>query len=726
MADKEATVYIVDVGASMSEKNNGREETDLEWAMNYVWDKITTTVATGRKTTYVGVLGLRTDETNNDLQEDENYQHISVLQPLSQILMPDLRKLRDEIRPSSTDDGDAVSALIVAIQMIAMHCRKLKYKRKIVLVTNGRGQMDFEDISGIISKMKEDDIELVVLGVDFDDAEYGFKEEEKDAVKAENEAALRSLVEECGGAYGTMEQAINELGIPRIKNTRPVSSFRGALTLGDPENYDSAMSIDVERYPRTMVAKPPTASSFVVRTDLAPQESSTQTSHTLPNGDVEMSDNQDGLAAVKNARTYQVVDEEAPGGKRDVELEDLAKGYEYGRTAVAISESEHNVTKLGTHSGLDIVGFVPRDKYDRYMNMSRSNVVVAQRTNEKASMALSSFIHALYELDSYAVARLVAKDGNDPKLLLLAPSIEPDYECLLDVELPFAEDVRQYRFPPLDRVITVSGKQLIEHRNLPSDELMKAMSDYVDHMDLSTFGKDDEGNPAEYMPMEDTFSPVLHRINQAIRWRAVHPTEPIPPPYEILTRYSAPPEELLQQAQPYLNAVLKAADVKKVPPKQKGRKRHREAEKPLSGLNVEELLGREKRQKISAENAIPEFKQMLATTEDIGTIKDAAKQIGSIIQSYIRHSVGDSGYKRAVEAIRVVREEMTELEEPGVFNDLIRDLKTKILGEELGGDRKEMWWLVRANRLGLIDKRMSPLSEVEEDEAKAFLTAKLS
>lgn len=127
------------------------------------------------------------------------------------------------------------------------------------------------------------------------------------------------------------------------------------------------------------------------------------------------------------------------------------------------------------------------------MNMSRSNVVVAQRTNEKASMALSSFIHALYELDSYAVARLVAKDGKDPTLLLLAPSIEPDYECLLDVELPFAEDVRQYRFPPLDRVITVSGKKLIEHRNLPTDDLMKAMSDYVDHMDLSTFGKDDEG-----------------------------------------------------------------------------------------------------------------------------------------------------------------------------------------------------------------------------------------
>jgi ATP-dependent DNA helicase 2 subunit 2 len=44
MADKEATVYIVDVGRSMGRKHQNREETDFDWAMRYVWDKITTTV----------------------------------------------------------------------------------------------------------------------------------------------------------------------------------------------------------------------------------------------------------------------------------------------------------------------------------------------------------------------------------------------------------------------------------------------------------------------------------------------------------------------------------------------------------------------------------------------------------------------------------------------------------------------------------------------------------
>ena len=108
-------------------------------------------------------------------------------------------------------------------------------------------------------------------------------------------------------------------------------------------------------------------------------------------------------------------------------------------------------------------------------------------------MALSSFIHALFELENYAVARLVTKDGKDPLVVLLAPSIEADYECLLDVQLPFAEDIRSYKFPPLDRVVTISGKEIRVHRNLPNEKLQDAMSEYVDSMDLAKFGRDDDG-----------------------------------------------------------------------------------------------------------------------------------------------------------------------------------------------------------------------------------------
>lgn len=47
--------------------------------------------------------------------------------------------------------------------MIAKYCKKLKYRRKIVLMTNGRGQLDADGIAEIMKKIKEDDMELVVV-----------------------------------------------------------------------------------------------------------------------------------------------------------------------------------------------------------------------------------------------------------------------------------------------------------------------------------------------------------------------------------------------------------------------------------------------------------------------------------------------------------------------------------------------------------------------------------
>ncbi|EAW11519.1 ATP-dependent DNA helicase 2 subunit KU80 [Aspergillus clavatus NRRL 1] len=719
MADKEATVYIVDLGKSMGEKRHGRPVTDLEWVMEYVWDRITAIVATGRKTATIGVIGLKTDETSNELEEDPHFRHISVLSGIQQFLMPDIRKLAGTIKPSKTDKGDAISAIILAIQMIVTYCKKLKYKRKIVLVTNGRGWMSSEDLEQITQKIKEDNIELVVLGTDFDDPEYGFKEEEKDAQKAENEALLRGLVEDCDGAYGTLEQAVSEMDIPRVKKVRTVATFKGYLQLGNPEEYETALRIPVERYYRTYVAKPPSASSFVLRSEIPEQDleesgTVTGTPDTHPEGGP--------LTSVRNLRTYQVTDENAPGGKVDVEREELAKGYEYGRTAVHISATDENITTLETFAALELVGFIQTDKYDRYMHLTTTNIIVGQRGNDKASLAVSSFIHALFELECFAVARLVTKENKAPVMVLLAPSIEPDYECLLEVQLPFAEDVRTYRFPPLDRVITVSGKVVTEHRNLPNKDLLDAMSKYVDSMELAN--TDEDGEPVEGLPIDNSFSPVLHRIDSAIRYRAIHPNDPVPPPSKNLTKLSQPPQELVEKAERYLEKLMAAADVKKVPPKAKGRKRARESEKPLSGLDVDALLHQEKRAKISSNNAIPEFKQTLAQAENIETITEAVKQMNTIIEDQVQNSLGDANYDRVNEALGVMRGELIAFEEPALYNDFLRQLKDKLLKEELGGDRRELWWLLRRSKLGLIHHRESDQSDVTEEQAKEGVNSK--
>ena len=83
-----------------------------------------------------------------------------------------------------------LSALAVAVQMISSATQNakgspLKYDRRIIIVTDGRGQMDTEDLDQISLKIKDAaaPIDIVLLGVDFDDADSSYKEEGKDSTK---------------------------------------------------------------------------------------------------------------------------------------------------------------------------------------------------------------------------------------------------------------------------------------------------------------------------------------------------------------------------------------------------------------------------------------------------------------------------------------------------------------------------------------------------------------
>lgn len=98
--------------------------------------------------------------------------------------------------------------------------------------------------------------------------------------------------------------------------------------------------------------------------------------------------------------------------------------------------------------------------------------------------------------------------------------------------------------------------------------------------------------------------------------------------------------------------------------------------------------------------------------------------MGAIIEAHIAHSFGDTGYGRAIEEMRVMRDELVELEEPGIWNAFVRGLKGKVLAGVLGGERREVWWDVRRCGLGLVGRGVSALSEVGEEEAREFLSAR--
>jgi hypothetical protein len=53
-----------------------------------------------------------------------------------------------------------------------------------------------------------------------------------------------------------------------------------------------------------------------------------------------------------------------------------------------------------------------------------------------------------------------------------------------DLQVPFAEDIRQFPFAPLDVVILPNGKEVTDHKLLPSKELEDAMDAFVTKMEL--------------------------------------------------------------------------------------------------------------------------------------------------------------------------------------------------------------------------------------------------
>ncbi|PWW73440.1 SPOC domain-like protein [Tuber magnatum] len=692
MADKQATVYVIDLGSTLSRVHPLRGESDLDYALTYIWDKIAATMSTGRKTDVIGVVGFRTENTDNTMATADGYENICVLAPIAQFLMDHMRDLKRVLVPSRRKGrgGDGFSAVCIAVDMIMRYCRKLKYIRNVMLVTDGRGEWDDEGCEEIVGQIREEGINLTVLGVDFDDEEYGFIEEGKDPKKARNEKVIKKMVEGCNeggqelGIFGTLAEAIYELGKPRLKKVRP------------------------ER----MIPPSPSTSSDILA--LLSQNPSVRV-HILP---------RPKSRALANARAYQIEDDAAAGGMMDIEKEQMEKGYNYGRTVVPISATDEAITILETEPGLQIVGFVPVEKYRRYFSMSTANVIVGARDNPKAAVALSSLIHALFELESYALARLVTKKNVAPVLVLLAPFIDADYECLIDVQVPFTEDVRHYRFPPLDKVRTISGKVLEKHRFLPTPDMEKLVSEYVDKMDL--MAANDGGDEPEYATVDETFSPILHRINQVVRWRAVHPDEPLPPAPEILTKYDHPPENLLEAAADTLKKLIEASDVKKVDPKVAGRKRARDQPVPKSGLDVEALLtsaapSAPKKAKISSTNPIPDFKNKLRTTEDLSDLEEAGKEMLAVLKELIKYSLADANYGRVCEILKVMRDEYIEYDEPGVYNKVLQGLKKAIVSGELDGNRMECWDEIRYNKLGLITKGESERVEVDDAEARKFL-----
>ncbi|KDQ54942.1 hypothetical protein JAAARDRAFT_196318 [Jaapia argillacea MUCL 33604] len=590
------TMFLVDISPTMGKTRTvqlpdgpggeprSTEMTNLEWALQFIFN--------GRKTDQCGVIVFGSEDTDNVINEKNGgYEHVSEYIPIGQPNANTLAQL-SALEPSEIT-GDPIDALIVGVETQHRYLSSKKtWTRKMILVTDGENPIEIEDWEAIVKKMNAFDVRLTIIGVDFDDEELPFHEEDKSQIKHANETFFHTFTSSLTtGLVGNCALALIETTRPDIKTTK--SALMGTtLRMGDPETRDEeAVVICVKASKATAMARPKGWKRFALRSRVNEEGEGDRMDVDEEEGGGEKKE----VFAQLKMRTEYVIDtheaEDDEGASDDkvkvedpdeeddsqeekkraehlekVEKEQLQRGFKYGQTYVLCPDG---FERLRTRKGIDICGFFLAKNFRRELPMSEVSYIWADPSSPSEQVALSSIVQAMYEKGVMAIARWVSRDGMDPKMGVLHPVVFDKVDCLLWVQMPFADDIRKYSFASLDNLINKNGEPITKHPYIPTEEQQEAMDNFVDAMDLMYAGeKDEEGNRGPWFDPRLSYNPAIHRTKQALFHSAVVSdltTNPLPPPHPELLKYFEPPKKVVKRARGAVEECKTLFKVKEVP-----------------------------------------------------------------------------------------------------------------------------------------------------------------
>ncbi|KAG7450798.1 SPOC domain-like protein [Guyanagaster necrorhizus] len=594
------TMFLVDISKSsgktriidLLEGPNGEERTaeitNLQWGLQYVKLKIQEMIYNGRKTDQCGVIIFGSEDTDNIVnQKNGGYENVFEYIHIAQPNAATLAKL-DQLEPSETT-GDPIDCLIVGIETQADHLGSKKtWTRKIILVTDGENPIEIEDWEATVKKLNELDISLTIVGIDFDDEEFPYAEEDKSNIKRVNENFYKQFIDGVEkGVLGTCAYALQDISRPDIRQTKSVL-MGTILRLGDVDTRpEEALEIMVKTSKCTAINRPKSWKKFSMRKE-EDEEGPEPRARKADDGEEQM------CYAQLKQRTEYFVDKRDKDEDGDVEMEEeeeeiddgakkkdptegmeavdkeaLVRGFKYGSSYAPCPDGQF--PRLHTKKGIEINGFFPKKNFRRELSMGEIQYIWGDPSSPQQQVALSSIVQAMYEKGVVAIARWVSKDGMDPKMGVLSPMMFDKVDCLLWAQMPFADDVRKYAFASLDHLVNKKREAVQEHPYLPNEEQLEAMDNFVDAMDVMTAGeRDDEGNREPWFDTRYSYNPAIHRVKQAMFHCAVVPdieTNPLSPPHPELLKYFEPPRKVVKRAHDAIEEVKTAFKVKEVPKK---------------------------------------------------------------------------------------------------------------------------------------------------------------
>ncbi|XP_074220373.1 X-ray repair cross-complementing protein 5 [Camelus bactrianus] len=704
--NKAAVVLCMDVGFAMSNSSPGGGS-PFELAKKVMTMFVQRQVFAESKDEIALVL-FGTDDTKNALAGEDQYQNITVHRHL---MLPDFDLLEDienKIQPGS-QQADFLDALIVCMDLIQRETIGKKFNKKhIEVFTDLSSPFSKDQLDVIIHNLKKSGISLqffLPFPVDKEDGTgdrgdgnlsldhhgpsfplKGITEQQKEGIQMVKKVMMSLEGEDGLDEIYSFSESLRQLCVFK-KIERSSVPWHCQLTIG------SNLSIKIVAYKSILQEK--TKKSWTV-----------VDARTLKKEDI------------RKETVFCLNDDD----ETEVPKEDTIQGFRYGSDIIPFSKVDQEQMKYKSEGKcFSVLGFCRSSQVHRKYFMGNQVLkVFAAKDDEAAAVALSSLIHALDELDMVAVVRYAYDRRANPQVGVAFPYIKDTYECLVYIQLPFMEDLRQYMFSSLQN----------KKKCTPTEAQLSAVDALIDSMSLVK-RDEEEGTIEDLFPTTKIPNPQFQRLFQCMLHRALHPQEPLPPIQQHILNMLDPPAEVTANCQDPLSKikalfplteVIKRKDqvtaqdifqdIREDGPTSKKLKTEKE-EAPFSVSSLAEgnvtCVG--------SVNPAENFRVLVRQKK--ASFEEASHQLINHIEQFLDTNKTPY-FMKSMDCIKVFREEAIQFSEEQRFNSFLKALREKVEIKQLS----HFWEIVVQDGITLITKDEASGSSVTAEEAKKFLALK--
>ncbi|NWU97737.1 XRCC5 protein, partial [Upupa epops] len=695
-----AVVLCLDVGFTMSSSAPG-EESSLEQAKEIMTKFVQRQVFAESKDEIAVVL-FGTDGTRNGLASEDQYQNITVHRSL---MLPDFDLLEDiqDVIKAGSKQADFLDAIIVCMDLLQKETIGKKYeKRHIELFTDLSSPVSEDQLEIIIANLKKTGISLQFFLPFPVDAEYGSGDESASmhSHMHRNPFPRKGLTEQQKKGINVVRKLMHTLD--EEEGLEEIYTFRETLER-------LLMFKKIERRPMAWPCQLTIGSNLSIR--IVAYKSITEEKMrkvwTVVDAKTHRKDD------VQKETVYCLNDDD----ETEVPKDDTIQGFRYGSDIVPFSKEDEEQMKYKTESKcFSVLGFSRSSQIQRHYYMGNQVLkVFAAKDDENAAVAFSALVHALDELNVVAIVRYAYDRRCNPQVGVAFPYIKDAYECLVYVQLPYMEDLRQYIFSSLKN----------RRKCVPTEDQLSAVDSLIDSMNLVC--EHDDGKT-----FEDLFKPSkipnphFQRLYQCLQHKAFHPNEPLPPIEQRLLEMLEVPCMVRERCQASLEKVKALFPLKEVGKKKemtaqdvfKDNEDGPSAKKPK--IEDEEgsfsiiKLAEGSVTSVGSVNPAEDFRILLRQkNSDFG---DVSQQLINRIDQFLENK-GSQYYMKGINCIRVFREEAVKMSKVRYFNDFLQALKSKVEDKALA----DFWEIMIQDRISLITKDEAKESLVTSEEAEKVL-----